>query len=163
MGIRMWYDSIFMENAWYILFYKNAFIHGSEIPSRSNYIFFPHIQCVCIVAFSYQAKKKLKIKRLLPMNSFVHMKKLCISEPNWLPILIAYFPWKASYVSYEHSNCWILHVNEYIYRRTTRRISWTILWCALLWKCDENERKWERERKKTPRQPNKKKKIVTDM
>lgn len=111
--------------------------------------FFPHIQCECIVAFSYQAKKKqLKIKRLLPMNSFVHTKKLYISEPNWLPILIAYFPWKASYVSYEHSNCWILHVNEYIYRRTNRRISWTILWCALLWKYDENERKWEREKKK---------------
>lgn len=105
MGIRMWYDSIFMENAWYILFYKNAIIHGSEIPSRSNYIFSPHIQCVCFVAFSDQAKKKklkLKIKRLLHMNSFVHTKKLYISEPNWLPILIAYFPWKASYVSCEY-------------------------------------------------------------
>lgn len=62
MGIRMWYDGIFMENAWYILFYKNAIIHGSEIPSRSNYIFSPHIQCVCFVAFSDQAKKKTKTK-----------------------------------------------------------------------------------------------------
>lgn len=102
MGIRMWYDSIFMENAWYILFYKNTFIHSSEIPSRSNCSFFPHIQCVCFVAFRYQAKKTKNKKTAAYMNSFVHTKKLYISEPNWLPILIAYFPWKASYVSCEH-------------------------------------------------------------
>lgn len=75
MGIRMWYDSIFMENAWYILFYKNAFIHGSEIPSRSNYISSHMFNANVLLHLAIKQKKTTKNKKTAAYELICSYKK----------------------------------------------------------------------------------------